>query len=354
MELNNTSACVIETEEINELIDEVDQYLLILQGIIVSVIGIVGMVINIFAAMIILANKQLHSRPFILCLQIIFINIMYILLLYIPLVLTNLVQLWFFGSTICTIIAILTLFVSSWRWPVMFLMILDRQLTISFPFRYKKHANKIMTILSILLFFSSLVVTLVPLVSIGCYNFTQYSLICTISWHCTTVICYVYYLTSSVAVFIIGAAVPVFMYTAMYIKAQSLRKGFMSVANSLQSYRQSEQRARKTVLLLFTCLVCLTLPSWLFYVVTEGFSISPNTALLIVGRIVADIYYGLPIADAVVILRNRDIKSAIRKNMKDRGYNCCSRDTSQKGSVHKCNFLPVHMQQYFICSSCVF
>ena len=337
MEFNNTT-CITETEEINELIDDVNQYLLITQGIIVSVIGIVGMVINIFVMIVILANKQLHTRPFMLCLQVIVVNIFFILLLYIPKVLTYFVQAWLFGSTFCIVTGISAVFVLFWRYPVMFLMILDRLLTVAFPFCYNKYANKIMIVFSVLLFFSSLLVTLAPLVGIGCYNFNQYALLCLLSFQCPnyTITCYLYYVATSVLIFIVGAIVPIFMYAAMYIKARNLQKGLMSqsISNSSQ-FRKSEWRARKTLLLLFICLVCLTLPTWLFYLVTEAFQISPTAALFIVGRIATGIYYCVPIADATVMLRNKDIKSAIRRNMKDR---ICSKDTSQEGRCTEAQF----------------
>ena len=333
MEFNNTT-CITETEEINELIDDTNQYLLILQGIILSVIGIVGMVINIFVMTVILANKQLHTRPFMLSLQVIAANIIVILVVYVPSILTNFVQVWLFGSTFCNILGALVWYVLIWRWPVMFLMILDRLLTVTFPFCYKRYANKIMTVLSVLLFFFVLLYTLAPLVDIGCYTFTRYIFTCTIAWQCHTVTCYLFYIVTIVVVFIIGTIAPTFMYVVMLIKARNLRKDLMIVSQSTtdsSQYKISGQRAQKTILLLFISLVCLTLPSWLFFLIVSAFDIWGNITWLIVGRI---LYYGymcVPIGDAVVILRNRDIKSAIRKNMNDRGYNCCSKDTYREG-----------------------
>ena len=328
MEFNNTTCIsVTETEEINELIDDVNQYLLITQGIIVSVIGIVGMVINIFVMIVILANKQLHTRPFMLCLQLIVVNILFILFQYVPMVLTNFARVWLFGPIVCRLIATLTFFVLAWRWPVMFLMILDRLLTVTFPFCYRRRANSIMAVSSILLFFSFLLIALAPLVNIGCYNFTQYSLICVVSWQCSTVICYLFYIVLSLVVFIAGAVAPIFMYAVMYIKAWSFRRDLMRQSASDNSqYTASEKRAQKTILLLFICLVCLTLPGWLYYVVIQTFNIWPDAVLHIVDRIITDIYYCVPIADAAVILRNQDITCAIRRNMKSR---CCFRNISQ-------------------------
>ena len=299
----------------------------------------VGVVINIFVMIVILANKQLHTRPFMLCLQVIVVNITFLLVTYIPKVLIYFVQAWLFGSTYCKIIAISAMCVLIWRWLVMSLMILDRLLTVVFPFHYKKHANNMMKVLSVLLFLYSILATLAPLVDIGCYHFSTYGFACTISWQCDTVICYLYYIVTVIVIFIIGAIAPVFMYAVMYVKARSLRKNLMSQSASDNSqYVKSEQRARKTILLLFLCLICWALPSWTFYLVISAFDIRQTTALLIMGRILADAYYCIPIADAIVILRNRDIKSAIRKNMKlkDRGYNCCYRDTSQNSSNVEC------------------
>ena len=334
MEFNNTT-CITETEEINQLIDNANQYLLIVQGIIVSVIGMVGIVINVFVMTVILANKQLHTRPFMLCLQVIVVNIIFLLLLYIPKVLIYFVQAWLFGSTFCKIVAITTMFALVWRWLVMFLMMLDRLLTVVFPFSYKKHANTIMKILSVVVLLS-FSLTLAPLVDIGCYDFTEYSLLCTISWQCQTIAC-LYYIAAVIVIFIVGAIAPVFMYIVMYVKARSFRESLMSQSASDNSqYVKSEQRARKTILLLFLCLICWALPSWTFYLVISAFDIEQNTTLLIIGRILSDAYYCIPVVDAVVILRNRDIKNAIRENMKDRDYNCCYRDITKNSLSVEC------------------
>ena len=287
---------------------------------------------------VILANKQLHTRPFMLCLQVIVVNITYLLLKYTSRVLTYFVQAWLFGSMFCKIIAISTMFALVWRWLVMFLMILDRLLTVVFPFCYKKHANSIMKLLSVVVSLSSFLVTLAPLVGIGCYNFSDYGFVCTISWQCHTIICYLYYVTIILVIFALGAIAPVFMYVVMCIKAQSFRQSLMSQSASDNSqYVKSEQRARKTILLLFLCLICWALPSWTFYLVVSAFDIEQNTTMLIIGRILTDAYYCIPVVDAIVILRNRDIKSAIRENIKDRNYNCCYRVTSMNSTSSNSN-----------------
>ena len=124
----------------------------------------------------------------------------------------------------------------------------------------------------------------------------------------------------------------------MCVKACSFWESLMSQSASDNSqYVKSEQRARKTIiLLLFLCLICWALPSWTFYLVISAFDIEQNTTLLIIGRILTDTYYCIPIADAVVILRNRDIKNAIRENMKDRDYNCCYRDITKNSLSVEC------------------
>ena len=65
-------------------------------------------------------------------------------------------------------------------------------------------------------------------------------------------------------------------------------------------------KGHKTILLLF-CLIYWAFPSAIFYFVVSVFGIRLNTSTvsLIVGHILSDVYYCIPITDAAVILRNR-------------------------------------------------
>ena len=315
MELNNTT-CISETEEINKLIDNINQYTFIIHGITVSVISIIGIVINIFVMAVILANKQLHTRSFILCLQVILVNICNIVI-YLPVILTCFYQKWLFGSTGCIVIAVITHIILIWRWFVVLLLILDRLLIVLYPFHYIKYANKIMIILSILSLLLCLSITLISVkTKIVCSSYSELLPTCTLISQCRSVRCFLPNITLTLLVVLCGSIIPIIMYIVMYHKARQIQGGDNSIDTMIQERQCSEHRARCTILILFVCLICLALPSYVTDILVTIFITAPGT-LTTAAHIPIYMLYGthtlIPIADAVVILRNRDIRKAIQK-----------------------------------------
>lgn len=325
--MENNTTCITATGA-NKRLEYVNIYILLLQGAAVTMIEALGLVMNIFVMIVILANKELRTRPFLLSLQIIVMNVFFISLLYTPIALTGLYREWLFGEVFCKTVGATALFIGTWRWPVMFLLVLDRFLTIFCPFSYHGTRAKCVTIiLSIVILSACILTSVIPLfdIGIGCYVFTELALMCVVSWQCTSIICHVYYYFITITFFVFGGIVPVALYIAMYIKGRRLRKLISPVITNdndrntspvSEMAQRSEKRARITVLIMFINLICLSLPAFVSWAIHQ--TISDKIAVEYkagVQYVMSDIYYCLPIADAVVILQNKDIKSAVRKMM---------------------------------------
>ena len=326
--VNNT--CITTTEGANEILNDMNLYILLLQGTAVMVLEVLGAVMNIFVMIVILANKELYTRPFMISLQIIILNLLTILFLFTPISITGLYREWIFGETFCIAVGAITLFLTTWRWPVMFLLILDRFLTVSYPFRYRAMAKYLITIFSVMSLIISILIAVIPLLDIGagCYSFIGIGLSCSIAWQCTSIICYAYYFTVVMVVFFLGGIAPIIMYAAMFIKGKRMRKALMSGSpvinvetvpqNSIVG-KSSEKRAGKTVLVMFITLFCLTVPFLISALVLQSIATQASISNITVNIVVAvqfvlnDIYYCLPIADNVVILKNKDIQQAVKK-----------------------------------------
>ena len=316
-QMDNTT-CITTTEEANELLSNGDVYVLLLQGAALTMIEVLGAVMNIFVMIVILANKELRTRPYMLSLQIVIMNIL-ISLSYTPPALTGLYREWLFGETFCIFYGTVFFLIASWRWPVMCLLILDRFLTVFFPFCYRRTSKRLMISLLTCTFLIILLLSVIPLFDLiagGCYTFKESHLTCKISWECTNTGCKIYSYSFTMAIFAVGGIAPVIMYIAMYIKGRKARKILMSLPTNENSTsmmstleQKSENRARITVLVMFINLICLTLPvgiNWLL----ERSNISVTAA---VQYLLRDISYCLPISDAFIILQNKDIKSALKK-----------------------------------------
>ena len=198
----NLDVCDLTSSEyVVDIIHAINFIVTTIQTVIVTVIAVTGL--NVFLVCVIILKKKLHTISFIIRLQIVFLDIGFIVLVQIPVIVTASTRNWVFGSALCQMLGALSLFVAAWRWPVMFILTLDRFLSVFKPFHYTKHANKIMFSLSIIAFIASVGVSLVPLSEFGCYHFNEAILTCIICWEYKNIPCSLCYIFISDLVFTI-------------------------------------------------------------------------------------------------------------------------------------------------------
>ena len=316
---NDTSVCPAATTEYTaELLEAVDEYLLTVQGIVVSGIGIVGAILTISLMIVILANKDLHTRTFILSLQLLALDIMVILFAHLPITVTSMARKWVFGSVWCRITGAVSYFASFWRCSILFVLTLDRLLTVFYPFTYKKIANRLLLVVSIPLFVLCVILVCIPALEtlgIGCYEFSDSALYCVDRGDCYR---YIYSMAGTSVIFIIGGFLPVGMYIAMYIKAKKIQSSvpqlgeFEGEQNNTYNEQEhlSNQRAKFTVAILFICLIILTFP---FLIVLFVFSLLTQLSYRhYIIYAANNLYFSTPITDSVIIWRNKDIKDKVK------------------------------------------
>ena len=111
-----------------------------------------------------------------------------------------------------------------------------------------------------------------------------------------------------------GSFIPVGMYIAMYIKAKRIQrsapqmgeyKGEENTAHNEQECA-SNQRAKVTVAILFVLLICLMLPFFLHFLIAPFFNTVPYYQYIY--YVLNDSFILFPIADSVIIWRNKNIK----------------------------------------------
>lgn len=207
----------------------------------------------------------------------------------------------------------------------MFVLTMDRFLSIYAPFKYPKFANPFTALLSSLFWPLSFIHSILPLIGLGCYAFSVDFLSCSLNLGCSIVFCNTYYILASACVFLLGGVVPLVMYVMMIRLAWKLRRsqvigkmdGDEDAANRTQII-QSELRATLTFFMLFLTLIGLTLPFYSVLLVDQiavifGTGTQLNLELF---YFVLDVYHMLPIADAIIIAWNRDIKERIKDLLK--------------------------------------
>ena len=325
------------SEYVVDMIHAISFIVTTIQAVAVTFIAVTGLILSVFLACVIILEKKLHKRSFIIGLQIVFLDIGFIVLVQIPIIVTASARDWVFGSALCQMLGALSLFVSTWRWPVMFILTLDRFLSVFKPFHYTIYANKIMFSLSIIAFIASVGVSLVPLSKFGCYRFNDAALTCAISWECNNILCFLYYIFISGLVFTIGGIAPLIMYIVMYIKARKITKKFINTivpieeeptsTNNFKNITSHDKRASITILILFISLIGLTTPFYLVVAVYEFCAILginlPSIHILF--YFLNNLYYALPIADAIVIMKNKYVKTVLKKILKQMQVMCVER-----------------------------
>ena len=321
----NLTSCDNSKEKIDQLISEVNEYLLIAQAMAVGIIATVGMILNVFLIAIIVLCKKFHIRTFMLALQILIVDNIYLIFVQLPIIITASSREWVFDEY-CILGAAYS-FVLTWRWLLILLLTLDRFLTVFYPFHYRRNANRLMIILFVLSFLFTLLCSLFPFFNIGtgCYLFVPQALTCIPhASYCEfdasiSILCYLYPTIIYLIVFV-GISVPVIMYIAMYIKARQLDRnipvlgtfeGEQPLPKPPSNLRQAQRR--NTVLILFVCLVVLTAMLYVSIILSLFSFTLPHQ---IVVYFCDNVHFAFPIADAVIISRNEDLKDTIKRMLK--------------------------------------
>lgn len=108
----------------------------------------------------------------------------------------------------------------------MFILTLDRFLTVFCPFSYKKRARKVpLLVVSIVFFVVCFVLVILPALGVGCYTFSATALSCVAIHQCDTskYLCHTSMIISYSLLIIVGGVIPVAIYIAMYIKAKMIQ-----------------------------------------------------------------------------------------------------------------------------------
>ena len=275
---NSTSVCPAATTEYTaELLEAVNVYLLIVQGIVVGMIGIIGVFLTVSLIIVIGVYKELHKRTFILSLQLLVLDLVFAVLINGSIFVTTIARKWVFGQVMCSITGIVVYLASLWRCAILFVLVLDRFLTVFCPFSFKKVARKVLVPVSAILFVICSATVMGPVFGLGCYEFLESNLFCTDKSQCG--LCHFSRSIRLVVLVFIGALLPVGMYIAMFIKAKRIQSSAPQLGEhegeDNAAYNEQDQRTIITVAILFVSLICLSFPFYLRIVLASVLLMAP-------------------------------------------------------------------------------
>ena len=277
---------------------------------------VLGLCLNGTVVWLVVKYPKLRTPDLAIALQIVGINLA-ILLVSVFLSLINIAAgRWILSSYVCVIQGFLHLLLRNMCQFLLVAMALDRFLLVFNPFGYPKYHSRGAFLLSCVCWLAAFAMCLIYLPGIlDCYSFASFNYYCVIRSACSNACRYVSYFSFVVVAFP-SFALPVILYSAMYVKARKMKLTSITAEHDAAS----TTKANVTMFLIFvTCFLCNapTIGGIILIQMLVSFYQSHHyvwLAYLLLGQ---SIFFIL-ILTPIVILRNKDMKEALKKtwNMK--------------------------------------
>ena len=284
----------------------------------------IAVFLNAFVVYLVARYKALHNITFYLALQITIVDLVNSVTIY-PTTLANLIAGRYVFTGLCSVLGVIFAFIRTARNLFLVVLVVDRFCLIFLPFWYNRHRVKVMIPLSIAAGTISFILAIVPANGIlGCYGFQRFTWSCLIGPGCTNAVGCTTHRTL-LTTFSNGALIVAFLlYLVLLVKAKKLRnKVAISTSNDTPEDREIERRknqrehqANITILILFTTLVGVSFPAYLFFtfgnITLNSLDIQPPPAgYTIVAVVSRSIYALIIVMDPIVIMRNQDVKQVL-------------------------------------------
>ncbi len=294
----------------------------IVQGLIAAIAFLIGLPMNIYLLIIIIKYPSLHERSFFLSLQIIIAEIAYYVIVIPTILASSITGTWIFGEVVCNMTGMMHDAFALFRFSMMFVLTVDRFISIFGPFFYCRHGGKIAALLSMIMWLLTLVRIVTPLYGVlDCYNYIPTFKTCTVFSGCSDS-CEIFAGVSIAFIVFTGVILPSSLYAIIFIK---VRKLFSASYNLNISSRMSEdksesvtateisrnQRKKKIITTMFFLLLSLiggTTPAFVLYIISLFYR-QPNFVIFVVNMLVGRTFFNLiPVFDVIAFSRNGDIR----------------------------------------------
>ena len=261
--------------------------------------------------------KVLRQTTYYLALQVVIIDLC-ITLIVTPLTVINAIAgQWILGPVLCSMTSFLVIFTRQSRNSLMFVFVKDRFCSVFFPFRYFKHRTKVVIPLCLVAYLVAIIMAIMPL-SLDCIEFSRVTWYCSSGGGCTNpATCEITRTVLITLPQIWGSYIPLIMYTILFIKAKKFKRQVApsDVSKETEQNSKHERKANLTFFFLFLSLFGVTFLPFMFYVIgrstLRALGIRPASEYVIFTIILRTAYNILPIIDAIAIMRNPDVRSAL-------------------------------------------
>ena len=302
-----------------------------------TVLFVASVSLNSLLFFLVIKYKKLHTLSFAIALQVVVIDITLAVFYCLPTIISTAAGEWILGKEVCVLTGFLTFTPISMRTCLMFVFVIDRFMSVFFPYFYPRHKVKIAVSLSVPIWLLCTVLcTLMFPGILDCFTFVSSFNVCIASGTCS----------GSCSIFIIilfnsigwpSAVVPTVLFTALYCKGRRLSKSTATLAPSAaisgedKAVAKRERRATITFFLLFVSIFAVTVPTSTTTVVIGQVSnlIDLPNFFFIVQAIAGSAGSLYIVTDPIVLMRDRDVREVLSSIKVCRLLRkCCSKKSS--------------------------
>ena len=287
----------------------------ILQAVIYFILFVSGTLLNLLIVALITKYRKLQNHSFGIAFQIAALNVL-LSILYLGGFISSIADRWVLGEYICVSTAMLLFVITDVRTLLMFVFVIDRFLFVFLPFSYPKYHRKVVIgLLSAIWVFA--IATSIPPIILDCYTYHSLSHLCSTFSDCGED-CSYFSAVNYTLIAIPATVVPTVLYVILFIKAWKLRKAMPSIPKGARREGEREWKATITFAILFFSLFAVTLPS-----ITINFIINrvyadteAHPVVYVIAVASTSLLSVVPLTDAIVILRNRDVREVLQEARK--------------------------------------
>ena len=277
----------------------------------------VGAFLNSLILFLVYKFKKLRTISFGIVCQIVVANWVVSVSFGIPIMINYIAGGWILGVECCVYTGFLINTLGYIRTLLFFVFSLDRFFMVFAPFAYPKHSLKVVAFLLITVWLFCIIFN-ITLVGLDCFTYKRVLLYCIVDTSChqtCRIFFYVFYSPTIVPSILLS----VVFYVALFVKAKIIRKRDENIGLSKEILAKQEWRAIKTFTILFYCFVLATLlPLFLLYL-AEMFSPPVQSAIKLFA---SDAPAAYVMTDSVLIMRNSDVKEALKSLWESCGMYC--------------------------------
>eukprot|EP00731_Ephydatia_muelleri_P013463 Em0007g773a len=300
------------------------------QGSFLIVTFIASIVVNVFFTVVVISQKALHQRDLVLNMLLAVLHIIIGLVANLSHLISLITGSWVFGMPACYLVGNAIFFIGLMRYVLILVITVDRFGEIMYPFKYPQHAKKVIAVVILIGTLFSLMLTLVFNLDteIGCYNFDHSFHSCFIQIQCKTAGCYAFAMASLSVIALFGVGIPSILYAIIFRKAMKMRRSLRLTCGSLEHAHSTNTTSCSGV-------VRMTSETRSRTPVTTGCNEADDESGQVSTFAVLSgiLHYLIPIADGLVVMRNRNVKACLAA-MGRKLVCCCRRQSNQNSLPH--------------------